>query len=217
MRLPTEYFQVFILERPVQWEQLMTERALIFLFTANRAEEVELWLFENLDSKTEFLKLKLKERERHIWHIYVTDLKPGQLYGYRASGPYDPAEGKRLNPNKLLLDPYARAISGRIDWHDSVFGYKIGDPFEDLSFNGTDSAPYMPRSVVLRDFTKSLTDSRGIEWRCWSSVGTVNVEKFQRVFSSKNSGAWLHHVNLAIVKMELISKVVQWQRQFCQS
>jgi len=118
-----------------------------FSIYSEHAEEVELCLFENLDSKTEFVKIKLKEREHHIWHIYVADLKPGQLYGYRVNGPYDPADGKRFNPNKLLLDPYAKAISGAIDWHDSVFAYKIGD--DDLRLNGTDSAPYVPRSVVI--------------------------------------------------------------------
>jgi glycogen operon protein len=120
-----------------------------FSIYSENAEQVELCLFENLDSKTEYMKLKLKEREHHVWHIYVADLRPGQLYGYRVGGPYEPNEGKRFNPNKLLLDPYAKAISGTIDWHDSVFSYKIGDPDEDLSLNGTDSAPYMPRSVVI--------------------------------------------------------------------
>jgi len=118
-----------------------------FSIYSEHAEEVELCLFESLDSKTEFVKIKLKEREHHIWHIYIADLKPGQLYGYRVSGPYEPYEGKRFNPNKLLLDPYAKAISGTIDWHDSVFSYKMGE--DDLSLNGTDSAPYVPRSVVI--------------------------------------------------------------------
>lgn len=120
-----------------------------FSIYSEHAEEVELCLFENLDSKTEYVKIKLKERDHHHWHIYVADLKPGQLYSYRVSGPFDPSNGQRFNSNKLLLDPYAKAISGRIDWHDSVFGYKIGDPLEDLSFNAVDSAPYVPRSVVI--------------------------------------------------------------------
>jgi glycogen operon protein len=120
-----------------------------FSIYSEHAEEVELCLFENLDSEREFLKVKLKEREHHVWHVYVADLKPGQLYGYRVYGPYDPSNGYRFNPNKLLLDPYAKAISGTIDWHDSVFGYRIGQPEEDLSFSATDSAPYVPRSVVV--------------------------------------------------------------------
>ncbi|WP_205513294.1 glycogen debranching protein GlgX [Longitalea arenae] len=118
-----------------------------FSIYSEHAEEMELCLFENLDSKTEFLKIKMKEREHHHWHVYVADLKPGQLYGYRASGPFDPANGQRFNANKLLLDPYAKAISGIIDWHDSVFGYRVGE--DDLTYNATDSAPYVPRSVVI--------------------------------------------------------------------
>jgi glycogen operon protein len=120
-----------------------------FAFYSEHAEAVELCLFENLDSETEFLKVKLKEREHHIWHSYIPNMRPGQLYGYRVYGPYDPGNGARFNPAKLLLDPYARAISGTIDWHDAVYGYKIGHPDEDLSFSEINSAPYMPRSVVV--------------------------------------------------------------------
>lgn len=120
-----------------------------FAIYSETAEEVELCLFENLDSETEFLKVKLKEREHHVWHVYIPDMKPGQLYGYRVYGPYDPKNGHRFNPNKLLFDPYAKAISGTIDWHDDVFGYRIGHPDEDLSYNESNSAPYVPRSVVV--------------------------------------------------------------------
>jgi isoamylase len=120
-----------------------------FAIYSENAEEVELCLFENLDSETEYLKIKLKERDHHVWHVYIPDLKPGQLYGYRVYGPYDPSNGHRFNPNKLLLDPYAKAITGPIEWHDDVFGYKMGDEKEDLSFNETNSAPYVPRCVVI--------------------------------------------------------------------
>lgn len=120
-----------------------------FAIYSEHAEEIELCLFETLDSETEFLKVKLKEREHHVWHLYIPDMKPGQLYGYRVYGPYDPKNGQRFNSNKLLLDPYAKAISGSIEWHDAVFGYKIGNPDEDLSFGETNSAPYIPRSVVV--------------------------------------------------------------------
>jgi len=120
-----------------------------FAIYSEHAEEIELCLFENLDSETEFLKVKFKEREHHVWHVYIPNMKPGQLYGYRVYGPYEPKNGQRFNSNKLLLDPYAKAISGCIDWHDAVYGYKIGNPDEDLSFNETDSAPFIPRSVVI--------------------------------------------------------------------
>jgi isoamylase len=120
-----------------------------FSIYSENAEEVDLCLFENLDSETEILSVKLKEREHHVWHVYMADMHPGQLYGYRVYGPYDPPNGHRFNPNKLLLDPYAKAISGTIEWHDAVFGYKIGDAHEDLSFSSTNSARYVPKSVVI--------------------------------------------------------------------
>ncbi|OQP61968.1 glycogen debranching enzyme [Niastella vici] len=120
-----------------------------FSIYSENAEEVELCLFENLDSEIEVLSVKLKEREHHVWHVYIDGMKPGQLYGYRVYGPYDPPNGHRFNSNKLLFDPYAKAISGTIEWHDAVFGYKVGDPDGDLSFSTTNSAPYMPRSVVI--------------------------------------------------------------------
>jgi len=120
-----------------------------FSIYSENAEEVELCLFENLDSEIESLSVKLKEREHHVWHVYIDGLKPGQLYGYRVYGPYDPPNGHRFNPHKLLFDPYAKAISGTIEWHDAVFGYKVGDPDGDLSFSTTNSAPYVPRSVVI--------------------------------------------------------------------
>jgi isoamylase len=120
-----------------------------FALYADNASGVELCLFEgNKDDLTE-RKIVLTERTHQIWHGYLPGVKPGQLYGYRVYGPCEPQNGHRFNPNKLLLDPYAKAISGVIDWHDSLFGYEIGSPDEDLSISRTDSAPYIPKSVVI--------------------------------------------------------------------
>ena len=77
------------------------------------------------------VKIRMKENSHHVWHVYVPDLKPGQLYGYRVYGPYDPHNGHRFNPHKLLIDPYAKAISGTIQWHDALFGYEVGHPDKD--------------------------------------------------------------------------------------
>ena len=90
-----------------------------------------------------------QDRHAGIWHAYLPDARPGQLYGYRVHGPYAPDHGHRFNPHKLLLDPYAKAISGTVDWDDAVFPYKIGDPAEDMAFDSTDSAPHIPKSVVV--------------------------------------------------------------------
>src|SRR5215470_10223507 len=106
------------------------------LFTEN-ATHVELCLFN--DDGTETNHIKISERFNHNWHVYVPDLKPGQMYGYRVYGPYDPQNGHRFNPNKLVIDPYAKAIAGTLDWHDALFGYRIGDGEQDLSFDDTDN------------------------------------------------------------------------------
>ena len=120
-----------------------------FALYAENAEGVDLCLFQTPDSETESVKIRMKENSHHVWHAYVPDLLPGQLYGYRVFGPYDPGRGHRFNPHKLLLDPYAKAISGTIKWHDALFGYVIGHPDGDLSYSTVDSAPYVPKSVVV--------------------------------------------------------------------
>lgn len=121
-----------------------------FALYADCAEAVELCLFNDInDEETEAVKFRLKERSYQVWHIYIPDIKPGQLYGYRVHGPYDPSNGYRFNPSKLLIDPYAKAIAGTVQWHDSLFGYEIGNEQEDLSFSEVDSAPFVPKSVVI--------------------------------------------------------------------
>ncbi len=120
-----------------------------FAIYADNATGIDLCLYDNVKDETETIKIKMYERSHQVWHAYIPDLKPGQLYGYRASGPYEPANGLRYNANKLLIDPYAKAIAGNIDWHNSIFGYEVGHPDEDLSFSAADSAPYIPKSVVI--------------------------------------------------------------------
>ena len=120
-----------------------------FALYAENATGVELCLFNSPEEKAESIKIKIEERTHHVWRIYIPGLMPGQLYGYRVHGPYEPQYGHRFNPNKFLIDPYAKAISGTIRWHDSLFGYEVGHPDADLSFSTVDSAPFMPRSVVI--------------------------------------------------------------------
>ena len=118
------------------------------LFSAH-AERVELCLFDSAQQEVESSRVVLRDRTGDVWHAYLPDVRPGQLYGFRVHGPYEPSRGHRFNPNKLLLDPYARAVNGRVRWDDAVFGYRIGDPAADLSFSEVDSAPQMPKSVVI--------------------------------------------------------------------
>ena len=122
-----------------------------FAIFCEHGEKVELCLFSNELPAAEEIIIQLQERTDHTWHGFVKGLKPGQCYGFRIHGPYDPAQGHRFNPNKLLMDPYAKAIAGNIEWHDHLFGYEMGHEQKDLSFSTHNSAPYVPKSVVVDD------------------------------------------------------------------
>lgn len=120
-----------------------------FAIFADNANKVELCLFKSAKSTSEYKRVQMWERTHQVWHVYLPDIKPGQLYGYRVHGAYDPHNGYRYNPNKLLIDPYAKAIGGTIDWDDSLFGYELNNDAKDLSFSMADSAPFIPKSVVI--------------------------------------------------------------------
>jgi isoamylase len=118
-----------------------------FSVYSERAEAVELCLFDEADA-AKYETISIRESTGYVWHCYLPGVKLGQLYGYRVHGPYDPERGDRFNPAKLLIDPYARALAGDINWDAPVFGYKIGDPAEDLSRDTGDDAWAVPKSVV---------------------------------------------------------------------
>lgn len=120
-----------------------------FALFADNATGVDLCLFDQPDQKTETHRIKMKGRSHHEWHTYIPGIKPGQLYGYRVYGPYEPENGLRFNENKLLIDPYALAIAGTIKWHDAMFGYHVGHRDADLSLDKRDSAAFTPKSVVV--------------------------------------------------------------------
>ncbi|MFT5220918.1 MAG: isoamylase [Planctomycetota bacterium] len=115
------------------------------LFSAH-AQKVELCLFDAEGRQEERVEL---QATGDFWHTYLPGCQPGTIYGYRVHGPYRPKDGHRFNPNKLLLDPYARALSGELHWDDSVYGYLRGDKQQDLSFDTRDSANYVPKAVVV--------------------------------------------------------------------
>lgn len=118
------------------------------LFSEN-ATKVELCLFDSVESKNESSRVLITECTDHIWHCYLPDIKPGQLYGYRVYGPYQPEVGHRFNPNKIVLDPYAKAIGRRVEWSDEMFGYQIGNPSNDLSFDQCDNSAFAPLATVI--------------------------------------------------------------------
>jgi isoamylase len=117
------------------------------LFSEN-ADKVELCLFD-AEGKSETARIRMPEHTDQVWHAYLPNVRTGQLYGYRVYGAYDPEKGHRFNPAKLLIDPYAKAISGAVQWDDSLFGYTVGHPAEDMSRDDKDSALYIPKSVVI--------------------------------------------------------------------
>jgi isoamylase len=117
------------------------------LFSAN-AQKVELCLFDS-QGRRELERIELPERTEDVWHGYLSDVMPGQVYGYRAHGPYEPERGFRFNSNKLLVDPYAKRLVGRLVWSDAHFGYRAGSARADLSFDRRDNARGVPKAVVI--------------------------------------------------------------------
>jgi glycogen operon protein len=124
-------------------------RGVNFAIYSDNATKVELCLFDSPDAKKESARILLPENTDLVWHGYFPDLTPGQLYGYRVDGPYEPAKGHRFNSNKVVIDPYAKEIGRNLKWADELFGYKVGDGKADLSFDGRDSAAYAPLAKVI--------------------------------------------------------------------
>lgn len=120
-----------------------------FAIFSENATRVELCLFDSPDANHESVRIDVPEYNNQIWHVYLKDLRPGQVYGYRIHGPYDPENGLRFNHNKIVVDPYAKSIARVMTWDSSLFGYTIGDDDEDLSFDERDSAPYAPLCAVV--------------------------------------------------------------------
>jgi glycogen operon protein len=130
-----------------------------FALFSEHATRVELCLFDSPMAAKESRRIDLVERTDQVWHVYLPDVLPGQLYGYRVHGPFDPAAGHRFNPNKLVYDPYAKAVGRMTGWSDELFGYRIGDPDADLSFDERDSASFAPLAMVV-DTAFSWGDDR---------------------------------------------------------
>ncbi len=120
-----------------------------FALFSEHAAGVDLCLFDGKDGQPEIARLPMPEQTNQVWHVYLAEVRPGQRYGYRVHGPYDPAKGHRFNSAKLLLDPYARAIDGAVRWDDTLFGYTIGHPDADLHPDDRDNAASVPKCVVI--------------------------------------------------------------------
>jgi glycogen operon protein len=120
-----------------------------FAIFSENAEKVELCLFDRPDAKIESQRFVLREQTDMVWHGYLRGIRPGQLYGYRVYGPYEPAAGHRFNPNKVVLDPYAKGIGRTVRWGNEMFGYTVGSPEEDLSFDTRDNGAQAALAVVM--------------------------------------------------------------------
>jgi len=152
------------------------------LFSAN-AQKVELCLYDARGLR-EIERVALPEYTDQVWHGYLPDIRPGQLYGYRVFGPYDPQAGHRFNPHKLLIDPYAKELAGALVWSDAHFGFRIGGPRQDLTLDRRDNARFMPKCRVIDTaFTWSGVRRPNVPWS-----RTVVYEAHVRGFTMTHPG-----------------------------
>jgi glycogen operon protein len=128
-----------------------------FAVFSEHAASVELCLFDSLEAREENIRIPVTEQTDQVWHVFLPDVRPGQLYGFRLAGPYEPESGRRFNSSKLLLDPYAKAMAGNVSWADEMFGYVIGDKKEDLIQDFRDDAWGVPKAVVI---------DTAFDWQC---------------------------------------------------
>jgi glycogen operon protein len=187
-----------------------------FALFSEHATKVELCLFDSVYAQAEAARIVLPEQTDQVWHGYLPDARPGHFYGYRVHGPYEPQSGHRFNPHKLVLEPYAKAIGRKGHWSDSMFGYKIGDPAEDLSFDDRDNAAYASLGMVIDPaFTWGDDHAPRIPWH-----KTVIYELHVKGFTQRHPGvpeelrgtyagltteAAIHHlVELGVTTVELM-------------
>ena len=156
-----------------------------FAIFSDTATSVDLCLFDDMEALQENVRIPLTEQTDQVWHAFLPDVRPGQLYGYRVSGPYEPERGVRFNSSKLLIDPYAKAIAGQVNWAAEMFGYVVGDENEDLVQDFRDDAWGMPKSVVIDNaFDWGEHDKRlGIPLN-ESVIYEVHVKGFTKLWSS---------------------------------
>jgi glycogen operon protein len=187
-----------------------------FALFAEHATKVELCLFDDAGAAKESQRIVLPEQTDQVWHAYLPDVLPEQLYGYRVHGPYEPAKGHRFNPNKVLLDPYAKAIGRDLRWDDSLFGYKLGDKAADLSFDDRDDAAFAPLAAVV-DTAFTWGDDRPprtpwhktliyeLHVKGFTKLNAEVPEKQRGTYAGLGSEAAIQHLrSLGVTAVELI-------------
>ena len=153
-----------------------------FAIFSEHASGVELCLVDKIEDATEYVRIPIKECTDHVWHVFLPDARPGQLYGFRVSGPYEPERGLRFNSSKLLLDPYAKAIVGAVSWADEMFGYVIGGEKEDLTQDLRDDARGVPKSLVIDSGFDWQNDRRPAIPLHESVIYEVHVKGFSKLW-----------------------------------
>ena len=152
-----------------------------FAIFSEQATSVDLCLFDSVDARQENIRIPMTEHTDLVWHVFLPDVRPGQLYGYRVYGPYNPKRGLRFNSAKLLIDPYAKAIAGTINWADEMFGYVVGDELDDLARDFRDDAWGMPKAVVIDNSFDWRDDKRIGRPLSESSIYEVHVKGFTKL------------------------------------
>ncbi len=186
-----------------------------FALFSEHATTVELCLFDHPDDARERERIPLTDRDQFVWHAYLPDVRPGQLYGYRVHGPYAPAEGHRFNAAKLLIDPYARALSGTIRWSDALFGYEPTDATAEHP-SGADSAGSMPKGMVVEpaftwgdDRPPRVPWSRTVIYECHVKGLTMQHPEIPEALRGTYLGLAMdpivdHLVSLGVTAVELL-------------
>lgn len=187
-----------------------------FAIFSEHATQVELCLFNDVSDREESSRIPLKEQTDRIWHAYLPDIRPGQLYGYRVHGPFDPAAGHRFNPKKVLLDPYVRAIGRDIGWSDAMFGHELGHPDEDLRMDQRDNAWCAPLGLVVDSQFRWGTDIRpNTPWhktliyemhvKGFTRLNSLVPEPLRGTYSGLASRAAIDHLKqLGVTAVELM-------------
>ncbi|NSY14788.1 glycogen debranching protein GlgX [Agrobacterium vitis] len=205
--------------RPGDWTRLGANYdgdGVNFAIFSAHAERIELCLFDD-SGKNETARITLPEFTNEIWHGYVPGLKPGALYGYRVHGPYDPENGHRFNPNKLLIDPYARELAGDVEWSKAHFSYDMDSDDKDMAFDDSDSASVMPKCRVIdptdhdwkKDAKPNLPWSKTIFYEThvkgFTKLHPAVPEKLRGTFEGLGDKAIIDYVkSLGITSIELL-------------
>jgi isoamylase len=187
-----------------------------FALYSQNATAIELCLFDEVAAERESFRISLTEREDEVWHIFLPEARPGQLYGYRVHGPWNPERGQRFNPFKVLLDPYARSLAGPFTYPASMYAYELLHPDSDLRMSQLDNSAVVPKSVVIDpafDWTGDVPPKRPLEETVIYEVHAGGFSKLWEEIPTELRGTYLglshpaaiaYFLNLGVTAIELL-------------